>query len=97
VTLRIAGVAPNAVVSMQQVDEDHGNTMKTYTGMGSPRYPTRTQVQQMNAASALPAPDHLTLHDNILKLDLKPNELVLLHVDGGTATHSRPSSTHPQE
>src|ERR1700744_6562433 len=37
VTLRLAGVAAKATVSLQQVDEEHGNVMKTYVAMGSPR------------------------------------------------------------
>ena len=97
VTLRITGVAPNTTVAMQQVDEDHGNVMKTYLAMGSPRYPTRAQVQEMYAASALPAPEHLVLRDGILNLELKPNELVLLHVATNSRTHGRAGSPHPQE
>jgi xylan 1,4-beta-xylosidase len=96
-TMRIDGVAANSAVSMQQVDEDYGNAMKTYVAMGSPRYPTRGQVKDINAASALPDPEHLTLRDGILKLDLRPNELVLLHVDAGSTAHSRRGSPHPQE
>lgn len=97
VTVQVAGVAPNTGVSMQQVDEDHGNPMKAYVAMGSPRYPTRAQVQQINVASGLPEPEHLTLHDGMLKLDLKPNELVLLHVEAASAAGGRRSSPHPQE
>jgi xylan 1,4-beta-xylosidase len=82
---------------MQQVDDDHGNVMKTYLGMGSPRYPTRAEVQQMNAASALPAPEHMALSDGRLTLDLKPNELVLLHVQTTSGTKNKSSSTHSQE
>jgi xylan 1,4-beta-xylosidase len=95
VTLRIAGAAPNAAVSLQQVDEEHGNVMKTYAALGSPRYPTRAQAQQMNAASALPESEHLALHDGILRLDLKPNELVLLRVEAASGTKTKPSSSHP--
>lgn len=97
VTLRVTGVRPNAAVLAQQVDEDHGNVMKAYVAMGSPRYPTREQVQQMNAASALPAPVHLALRDGALHLDLKPNELLLLHIDAPTRRRNKPSSTHTQE
>jgi xylan 1,4-beta-xylosidase len=97
VVLRIVGVAANATVSMQQVDEDHGDVMKAYAAMGRPRYPSLAQVQQMNVASAVPAPQHLALRDGILNLDLKPNELALLHVDGASAAHSEQSSIHPQE
>jgi xylan 1,4-beta-xylosidase len=97
VVLRIVGVAANATVSMQQVDEDHGDVMKAYAAMGRPRYPSLAQVQQMNVASAVPAPQHLALRDGVLNLDLKPNELALLHVDGASAAHSEQSSIHPQE
>ena len=96
VTLRIAGIAPNAAVSLQRVDGDHGNVMKAYIDMGSPRYPKRAQVEQMNAASALGSPEHLVLRDGILKLDLKPNGLALLHV-AAIEPHGKSSSLHPQE
>jgi len=92
VTLQFTGVRPNAAVSLQQVDEDHGNPMKTYISMGSPQYPTRAQVQQMNTASALPAPEHRTLRNGAVSLDIKPNELVLLHV-----AYNKRSSNHSQE
>lgn len=92
VMLHISGVAANEAASMQQVDEDHGSPMKAYVAMGSPRYPTRAQVQQMNAASALPAAEHLTLRGGTLTLDLKPNELVLLHITAQAGTHTKRSS-----
>lgn len=97
VRMHITGVAPNSSVSMQQVDEDHGNVMKSYTAMGSPRYPTRAQAQKMNAASALPAPERRVLRDGILRLDLIPNELVLLRVDAAPVTHAKTSFTDSQE
>ena len=94
VTLHIRGIAANAAASMQYVGEDHGNPMPTYKAMGSPRYPTRAQVQQMNAASALGAAEEVTLHDGNLNLDIKPNELVLLHVgsDAGAPKSGRSSN-----
>ena len=97
VMLHIAGIATNAFASVQRVDEDHGNVLKTYAAMGSPRYPTRAQVQQMNTASTLPAPEHLALQHGTLNLDLKPNELVLLRVATAPAADSRRDSTHLQE
>ena len=32
---------PKAKVSIERVDETHGNPMRVYAAMGSPRYPTR--------------------------------------------------------
>jgi len=66
--------------------------MKAYVAMGSPQYPTRAQVQQMNAASALPPPEHRTLHNGTISLDLKPNELALLRV-----VNSKRTPRHSQE
>ena len=70
--------------------------MKAYIAMGSPRYPTRTQVQQMNAASALGAPEKVSLHDSTLTLDLKPNELVLLRISA-TSARGEKNSAHSKE
>lgn len=93
-TLRFSGIPANSSASIQQVDEDHGNPMKAYIGMGSPRYPTRAQVQQMNAASALPGPQQLPLRNGTLNLTLNPNELVLLHVGGEASTRNSANSSH---
>ena len=96
VTLHITGVSPSAAVSLQQVDNDHSNVLKVYAAMGSPQYPTRTQQQQMNAATALPPPEQLSLHQGTLNLELTPNELVLLQV-GAVDGAAQRSSNHLQE
>ncbi|HVG27489.1 MAG TPA: hypothetical protein VM865_07785 [Acidobacteriaceae bacterium] len=80
VTLHLTGVPASAAVSLQRVDDDHSNVLKSFTAMGSPRYPSRAQVEQMNRSSALPAPARLALKDNTLTLDLTPNELVLVRI-----------------
>jgi xylan 1,4-beta-xylosidase len=97
VTLHITGVAPSSAVSLQRVDSDHSNVLKVYAAMGSPQYPTRAQAQQMNAATALPVPEQLTLHDGTISLNLTPNELVLLHIDAASANPQKRSFKHPQE
>jgi xylan 1,4-beta-xylosidase len=97
VTLHINGVPADATVLMQRVDEDHSNALKAYAAMGSPKYPTPSQVQQMNAASALPAPVRMALHDRILTLDLTPNELALLQISAAPEQHGARRSIHPQE
>ena len=48
-------VRPDADVSIQRVDDEHGNALKKFVALGSPLYPTPEQVKEMNAASALPA------------------------------------------
>jgi xylan 1,4-beta-xylosidase len=68
----------DARVSIQRVDDDHGNVLKAYKAMGSPLAPTPVQVEQMNRATALPAPEETQLHAGRLKLMLMPNSLVLI-------------------
>ncbi len=80
--LSFKGVASGAAVTIQRVDETHGNPMAAYKAMGSPRYPTQAQVQALNAASALPAPEHRNLANGALELTLPVNGLVVLEIGG---------------
>ena len=57
--LNFKGVSAKANVSIQRVDEAHGNPMTLYKSMGSPRYPTMKQVAALNESSALPAPEKI--------------------------------------
>lgn len=92
VTLRITGMASDSSVSLQQVDADHDNVLKTYAAMGKPRYPTPAQIAKMNADSALPVPEQLTLRDGMVTLDLVPNELAILHISVPSAQPIRRTS-----
>jgi xylan 1,4-beta-xylosidase len=82
VQLRFSHVAPNARVSIERVDEEHGNVLKRYEAMGSPLNPTPAQVEQLNRETALPAPEETKLQAGKLELKLTPNGLVLLRVSG---------------
>ena len=74
------GVAPGASISIQRVDETHGNPMTTYRAMGSPQYPTQAQIEALNRASALPEPEKRTLLDGELKLTLPVNGLAVITI-----------------
>jgi len=73
-------VPANAPVSVQLVDDDHGNALAAYRALGSPQYPTTEQVRKINAASALPPPRQRHLNGNRLDLVLKVNALVLIEL-----------------
>jgi xylan 1,4-beta-xylosidase len=94
VTLHITGIAVDASISLQHVDENHSNVLKTYAAMGKPRYPTPAQIRAMNAASALTPPEDLALRDGVVALDMIPNELAILHISTPSAQQSRRTSTH---
>ncbi|HWG20642.1 MAG TPA: hypothetical protein VG225_08930 [Terracidiphilus sp.] len=78
--LDFAHIAPDARVSIQRVDSEHGSVLNHYTAMGSPIDPTAAQVEQLNRESALPAPELSTLHGGKLELKLTPNTLALIKV-----------------
>ncbi len=79
--LVLKGVPANAEVILQRVDNEYGNVLPVYAAMGSPQYPTPAQVEQMNARTALPAPEHRRLDVGTLMLALEPNALVLIRVN----------------
>jgi xylan 1,4-beta-xylosidase len=72
------GLPANARVTIERVDDDHGNVLKVYQAMGKPLDPTPAQVEQLNHATALPAPEEVRLQAGALELTLKPNTLVLI-------------------
>jgi xylan 1,4-beta-xylosidase len=78
--LEFKGVAPGANVSIQRVDEAHGNPMTAYKAMGSPRYPTEAQIEALNHASQLPAPESRKLENGALELTLPVNGLATIEV-----------------
>ena len=54
-------VTPNARVSIQEIDANHGNVLAEYGAMGKPLDPTPDQVEQLNHETALPAAIQETL------------------------------------
>jgi xylan 1,4-beta-xylosidase len=81
ITLHLSGVAPNAAVTINRVDETHSNVMPLWKQMGSPSSPTREQVEKLNAATALGPGEKTTLQHGSLNLKLGPNALLLIRVN----------------
>ena len=78
-TLELKGTkAKQAVIS--RVDRDHGDVHPLYEKMGSPRYPTSKQIQELRHAAALPAPEKRTLKNGTLTLTLPPQGLAIIEV-----------------
>lgn len=76
--LVFSGVAPNAAVSINRVDADHGNVLPKYAAMGSPLDPTPAQAKELNQETALGEPEQTHLEGGKLTLRLAPNALVLV-------------------
>lgn len=80
VALHFRHVSPQAQVTLERVDSDHGNVLPKYAAMGSPINPTPDQAEQLNKQTALPLPEQTRLTNGDLKLTLTPNTLVLVKV-----------------
>jgi len=78
--LSFLGVPPSSQVTIQRVDDDHGNVLPKYAAMGKPLDPTPDQVEQLNRETALPPAQAAKLQDSKLDLTLTPNALVLVEI-----------------
>ena len=82
-TIAIRGMPPSARVTVERVDNEHGNVLPVYAKMGKPEYPSPEQVEQMNQQTMLPAPEVTHLENGELRLTLEPNALALVKVSNG--------------
>ncbi|HEU5457462.1 MAG TPA: glycosyl hydrolase family 39 [Terracidiphilus sp.] len=78
--LAFKGVPRNARVTLERVDEHHGNPMIAYRAMSSPTYPTRAQIAALNKASTLPPPEEMKLADGKLTITLGVNALAVMEI-----------------
>jgi len=81
-------VVQDARVSIQYADGQHGNTLAAYENIGSPRYPTPSQIQEINRAANLPKPMSTQLKNGSLDLNLTPNALVLIELRVGVSSEA---------
>ena len=82
INLNFHNLPHNVEISIERVDDEHGNVLPKYVAMGSPLDPTETQVEQLNRETASDPPEQTRLKDDRLKLSLEPDALVLLKIIG---------------
>ena len=80
VKLQFKGVRRDAKVTVEYVDENHGNTLGAWEKIGSPRYPTQAQLEELRGQSRTVAPQNETLTDGTITLRLTVNGLAVLQV-----------------
>ena len=80
VTFQFSGLSGPHIAVIHRVDATHGSLVDAYTQMGSPQYPTRTQILTLQRAAGLPEPDRQQIADNQLTLELPAQSLVVVEV-----------------
>jgi len=73
-----AGDLHRATIS--RVDHDHGDVHSAYEKMGSPRYPTQAQLQELRQAAQLPSPEIENIKNGEMTISLPPDGLAVIEV-----------------
>jgi xylan 1,4-beta-xylosidase len=80
VTFQFSGLRGNHNALIYRVDATHGSLLKAYQQMGSPKYPTPKQIEELRQASTLPAPEQQKINGNQLTIDLPAQSLAVVEV-----------------
>jgi xylan 1,4-beta-xylosidase len=65
---------------IRRVDAAHGDTLDAWKKMGSPRYPTKAQVEGLQKVSELGAPETVAIQDHRLTVKLPPMGLAVIEI-----------------
>ena len=79
ITLQLKGTNAKHVL-ISRVDVSHGDIHAAYEKMGGPRYPTQTQIQQLQQAADLPAPEARHLESEQFRLTLPSHGLAVIEI-----------------
>jgi len=77
VELRFAHARVSSV-QVTHLDPDHGDVHKAYEAMGSPRYPTKQQIEKLQASAKLPPPEMHEVKNASVTLRIPSQGLVLV-------------------
>ncbi|HZW05326.1 MAG TPA: glycosyl hydrolase family 39, partial [Candidatus Nitrosotalea sp.] len=77
VTLRFEHTSASKV-EVTRLDPEHGDVHPAYEAMGSPRYPTKEQIEKLRAASRLGASETHAIKDGGLTLTIPGHGLILV-------------------
>jgi xylan 1,4-beta-xylosidase len=80
VTFQFKGVADGTYAEIRRVDADHGDTLDAWKKMGSPKYPTRQQIEDLRKASDIGKPEGAPIHDHALTVTLPSMGLAVIEI-----------------
>ena len=79
ITLRFKNANPKRAI-ISRLDASHGDVRPAYAKMGSPRYPTERQLEQLRKAAELSEPEARKLKNGELTVTLPANGLALIEL-----------------
>ena len=78
--LDLHGVSSHATATISRVDTQHGDTLAAYKQIGSPRYPTQAQIEQLRHMSEIGKPTTEKLSQNALTISVPAKGLAVIEV-----------------
>ena len=80
ITLEVKGASPNASVTIERSDAQHGDTLAAWDRMGKPRYPTLEQIADLKKASQPGPAEVRALDGGRLTLTIPHEGLALIEI-----------------
>jgi xylan 1,4-beta-xylosidase len=78
-TVKLKNIAAHHA-TVWQLDQDHGNILRAYAKLGSPRYPIQSQLRELRHAAGLPEPKSYEIRNHELHFDVPGPSLILVEV-----------------
>ena len=80
ITFELKGVADGARATIRRVDGAHGDSLDAWKKMGSPRYPTKVQIEELRKASEIGPAETGRIEENRLSLTVPPMGLAVVEI-----------------
>ncbi len=80
VRLKLSNLPGTHTATVRIVDREHGSPLPAYDKMGRPQFPTRTELEVLRKAAALPKAETRATKNGELTLTLQPHGLALIEV-----------------
>jgi xylan 1,4-beta-xylosidase len=80
ITLHFSGLKTGKTVRITTVDKEHSSPMPAWEKMGSPRFPSREQIETLRKSAALPAAKVQAVTNGEVTLTLQPHALALIEI-----------------
>jgi xylan 1,4-beta-xylosidase len=78
VTLQFRNLGKRHHASISRVDRDHGDVLPLYEEIGSPRYPTSAQLEELRKSAQLPSPEARDVKNGELTLTIPAHGLAVI-------------------
>ena len=83
IRLKLSGLQGPATVTVSQVNGQVGTAIPKWRSMGSPKYPSASQIAELRSAAELPRPEKSSLQGGAapeFSIELPPNGIALLEI-----------------